>query len=325
MQDEEKPLLLWLWGSGAAETQTYKPDTLLCVLAVAVHPQQWPSQATVLGLVWQPVLVIQALHWNRAPPRQRGWAGNTSSHLSHRRSRPRNESREKQEAFPDTPKEKTECLDGWWALVSSAEHWDMLLGVRIGRGEKRPERHLLTLQASPGHVCVCPSAVSRAATAPSPSLPLIMQYSSASFPLPPLGLLGSNGSSAITHTAPALRPAEHSLGSIRKGDKNWGDWEKPKLWRHPSFEGHSIIFCTGTPGASLLRGLVPGSSHGLLPWFYSSWAQTTGMQCCTGRLCRHHWNCSGFFFSCLRLHAAVVWKGIALNSFAPHLCGERQA
>ena len=30
----------------------------------------------------------------------------------------------------------------------------MLLGGRIGRGKKRPERHLLMLQASPRHVCV---------------------------------------------------------------------------------------------------------------------------------------------------------------------------
>lgn len=271
MQDEEKPLPLWLRGSGAAEIQPYKPDMLVCVLAATVQPQQQLSQAMELGLVWRCVLVIQALHWNRAPPRQRGWAGNTS-HLSHQRCQPRHESGEKQEVFSGTPKRKT-----WvpWCPVSHGQQHRALelSGGRIRRGKKRPERHSLMLQASPGRVHVC--------------LPLHCEESSHC----PISLPRSDHAIFISFLFPSARGdvglqpqrRDHTLlqhgglPSKWKGDKNWGDWEKPKLWGHPSFEGHGIIFCTGTPGASLLRGLVPGSSHGLLPWFYSCWAQTTGM------------------------------------------------
>lgn len=229
----------------------------------------------------------------------------------------------KQEAFPDTPKEKLDCLGVWWVRVSSAEHWNMLLGCRIRRGEKGPGRRLLMLQATPRHACVFPSLLWEQPPPHFSPSRWSCNIHQLAFPFCLWGYWTTTAAE-WSHTPPAPRPAEHLISTIREGDENWGDWKKPRLWGHPSFEGYSVIFRAGAPGASLLRGLMPRSSHELLPWFCSGWVQTRGMQCCTRQLCCHPWNCSGLFFSCLRPQAAVVWKGIVLRSFAPHLCRERQ-
>lgn len=88
-------------------------------------------------------------------------------------------------------------------------------------------------------MCVCLSTARKAATAPSLSLALIMQYSSASFSLLSVGMLGSNGSGAITRSS--------SMEACRA---NGRETKTEGIGKSPSFEG--ILHLKDTVSSSAL-------------------------------------------------------------------------